>query len=70
MVTKKGEGIGKELSTSADNYIISIKPEFVDSEVTRLLLLSAGLAARQHGQCQREYPNYSTHRSPRLSFFL
>lgn len=41
-VTKKWAGIGKELFTSADNYIISFHQEPVPA--TAVLLLAAGLA--------------------------
>ncbi len=41
-VTKKWAGIGKELFTSADNYIISLKGEL--DQTNALLLLAAGLA--------------------------
>jgi uncharacterized protein YxjI len=41
-VTKKWAGIGKELFTSADNYIISFNQEPVPA--TAVLLLAAGLA--------------------------
>ena len=42
MVTKKWAGVGKELFTSADNYIISINGE--PDESINTLLLAAGLA--------------------------
>jgi uncharacterized protein YxjI len=42
VVTKKWAGLGKELFTSADNYIISIHGE--PNESINLLLLAAGLA--------------------------
>ncbi|MGV8982639.1 phospholipid scramblase-related protein [Clostridium sp.] len=42
-VTKKWSGIGKELFTSADNYIISLD-EFQQSQDKIMLLLAAGLA--------------------------
>lgn len=42
VVTKKWAGLGKELFTSADNYIISIHGE--PNESMSLLLLAAGLA--------------------------
>ncbi|MBN2714186.1 MAG: oxidoreductase [Planctomycetes bacterium] len=41
-VTKKWSGIGKELFTSADNYIISLNTE--PDEAMATLLLAAGLA--------------------------
>lgn len=43
-VTKKWAGIGKELFTSADNYIISIDPKAAGTEEIIGLLLAAGLA--------------------------
>ncbi len=42
-VTKKWAGIGKELFTSADNYIISLNDQAA-SPATCVLLLAAGLA--------------------------
>jgi uncharacterized protein YxjI len=42
-VTKKWAGIGKELFTSADNYMIDLNPEQA-SLATSALLLAAGLA--------------------------
>lgn len=41
-VTKKWSGLGKELFTSADNYIISLDEEHSEDKV--MLLLAAGLA--------------------------
>lgn len=41
-ITKKWAGIGKELFTSADNYIISLSQE--SDPVLAALLLAAGLA--------------------------
>ncbi len=41
-ITKKWNGIGKELFTSADNYIITLKGEA--NETVSTLLLAAGLA--------------------------
>ena len=41
-VTKKWAGIGKELFTTADNYIISLNEE--PSPAMAILLLAAGLA--------------------------
>ncbi|MCD4654606.1 oxidoreductase [bacterium] len=41
-VTKKWSGIGKELFTTADNYLISLTGEMNQSQV--VLLLAAGLA--------------------------
>ena len=43
-VTKKWAGLGKELFTSADNYIISLKDLSGTSPVASALLLAAGLA--------------------------
>ncbi|MEK7448475.1 MAG: phospholipid scramblase-related protein [Planctomycetota bacterium] len=43
-VTKKWAGIGKELFTSADNYIISINDTVKEQSLTNTLLLAAGLA--------------------------
>src|SRR3989475_163573 len=43
-VTKKWAGLGKELFTSADNYIISLKDLSGASPVASPLLLAAGLA--------------------------
>jgi uncharacterized protein YxjI len=43
-VTKKWAGIGKELFTSADNYIISLSPNAASNQNTTGLLLAAGLA--------------------------
>ncbi len=43
-VTKKWAGIGKELFTSADNYIISIHDTGNHDEIMGILLLAAGLA--------------------------
>ncbi len=42
-VTKKWAGIGKEMFTSADNYIIAIRDDAA-SPATSVLLLAAGLA--------------------------
>jgi uncharacterized protein YxjI len=44
LVTKKWAGIGKELFTSADNYVISIREEAKGPPGTRALLLAAGLS--------------------------
>lgn len=41
-ITKKWSGIGKEMFTSADNYIISLNEE--PERTTAILLLAAGLA--------------------------
>jgi len=43
-VTKKWAGIGKELFTSADNYIISINESGEHQEAVNMLLIAAGLA--------------------------
>ncbi len=43
-LTKKWAGLGKELFTSADNYIISLKNLSGASPVASALLLAAGLA--------------------------
>ncbi len=43
-VTKKWAGIGKELFTSADNYMISLSPGATNDQNTKGLLLAAGLA--------------------------
>jgi uncharacterized protein YxjI len=42
IVTKKWAGIGKELFTTADNYLISLEKDYDKAEAT--LLLAAGLA--------------------------
>jgi len=41
-ITKKWSGVGKELFTTADNYMISLTQEYPSK--TNLLLLAAGLA--------------------------
>jgi uncharacterized protein YxjI len=43
-ITKKWTGIGKELFTTADNYIVSIHPDLKDNQDFIALLLMAGLA--------------------------
>ena len=43
-VTKKWAGIGKELFTSADNYVVAISSGTVQNEAIRILLLAAALA--------------------------
>lgn len=43
-VTKKWAGLGKELFTSADNYVISINDELGDNRPVKALLLAAGIA--------------------------
>ena len=40
-VTKKWSGIGKELFTSADNYILDIKDDVEKTSPLRLLILGA-----------------------------
>lgn len=44
MVTKKWAGIGKELFTSADNYIVSVNEEVNKEPAIKILLLAAALA--------------------------
>jgi uncharacterized protein YxjI len=44
VVTKKWAGLGRELFTSADNYIISLSPAGIEANVTPALVLAAGLA--------------------------
>lgn len=44
MVTKKWAGLGKELFTSADNFIVSISDDVADQPVAKMLLLAATLA--------------------------
>ena len=44
VVTKKWAGLGKELFTSSDTYVISINKDNVGSAGVRSLLLAAGLA--------------------------
>jgi len=43
-ITKKWAGIGKELFTSADNYMIALNEEFARDRRVLTLLLAAGLA--------------------------
>ena len=43
-VTKKWAGLGQELFTSADNYMIDIREEYAGNETVAALLLAAGLA--------------------------
>jgi len=43
-VTKKWAGMGKELFTSADNYVISLTPDVAGRVATRKMLLAAALA--------------------------
>ena len=40
-VTKKWAGVGKELFTSADNYVLEISEDVPPGSVTRLLILAA-----------------------------
>jgi len=42
-VSKKWAGVGKELFTSADNYMLSISPSVSESDNTRMLILAAVL---------------------------
>lgn len=44
LVTKKWAGVGRELFTTADNYLISITDRGVAQPTTAALLLAAGLA--------------------------
>jgi uncharacterized protein YxjI len=44
VVTKKWAGLGKELFTSADNYIVSITDDLADQPIAKCLLLAAALA--------------------------
>lgn len=41
MVTKKWSGLGKELFTSADNYILQINPEVPENHPLRMLIMAA-----------------------------
>jgi uncharacterized protein YxjI len=43
-VTKKWGGLGKELFTSADNYVVTISDDLEDQPVAKMLLLAASLA--------------------------
>lgn len=43
-VSKKWAGLGKELFTSADNYIVTISDDLADQPVAKILLLAAALA--------------------------
>lgn len=43
-VTKKWAGLGKELFTSADNYIVTVSDDLADQPVAKMLLLAAALA--------------------------
>jgi uncharacterized protein YxjI len=40
-VTKKWAGLGKELFTSADNYMLSIGPSLAPADSTRVLIVAA-----------------------------
>ncbi len=40
-VTKKWSGIGKELFTSADNYILQISPQVPPDNPLRMLIMAA-----------------------------
>ena len=42
-VTKKWAGIGKEMFTTADNYVVAIDPTLPAKDDTRLLILAAAL---------------------------
>jgi uncharacterized protein YxjI len=44
IVTKKWAGLGKELFTSADNYIVSIHDDLLNEPIAKMLLLAAALA--------------------------
>ncbi len=44
LVTKKWAGLGKELFTSADNYLVAINDDLADQPVAKTLLLAAALA--------------------------
>ena len=44
IVTKKWAGLGRELFTSADNYLVSISDDLADQPVAKMLLLAAALA--------------------------
>ncbi|MFP4164016.1 MAG: phospholipid scramblase-related protein [Chitinispirillaceae bacterium] len=43
VITKKWAGLGKELFTTADNYVVSVNRQ-TGSEAQKLLLLAAGIA--------------------------
>lgn len=43
VITKKWAGLGKELFTTADNYVVSVGDQ-ASSDAQKLLLLSAGIA--------------------------
>jgi hypothetical protein len=42
-ITKKWAGLGKELFTSADNYILSINDDIEPNDSGRILMLAAVL---------------------------
>jgi uncharacterized protein YxjI len=44
VVAKKWAGLGKELFTSADNYVISLNEDAPEGEIPAMLMLAAGLA--------------------------
>lgn len=43
-VSKKWAGLGKELFSSADNYVVSIADDLADQPIAKMLLLAATLA--------------------------
>ncbi len=43
MITKKWMGIGKELFTSADNYIITIEPTVAATDTNRILIVASAI---------------------------
>lgn len=43
-VTKKWAGFGKEMFTSADNYVISLSEGIYETEEQKILLIAAGLS--------------------------
>ena len=43
MITKKWMGIGKELFTSADNYIITIEPTMAATDTNRILIVASAV---------------------------
>ncbi len=53
IVTKKWAGLGKELFTTADNYLVSITDDLSANPIAKMLLLAAALAAdivfKEHG---------------------
>ncbi|HEX3000109.1 MAG TPA: phospholipid scramblase-related protein [Armatimonadota bacterium] len=40
-VTKKWAGLGKELLTSADNYVVSVQPTLTDEQLRRIVVAAA-----------------------------